>query len=206
MKRRILLVVICFIIVLFSYFIKIIYFPVIYPTKSSSKKLSIVLYGGYYLYKEKQIVTLRHYVDEKQVADYILEIKDGIYTQEPQFYELPELNEGVIEVIFESSKSENLNFTIDFRQTKDFYEKGLLIYFDSDFKSDYAIDRGESSEYDRYIHFVSGKNKAGYINKAGSSEWVVASSSPRLRKIPQDERPYWPEYSGWKENKWIKIQ
>ncbi|MDR1688950.1 MAG: hypothetical protein LBS21_10125 [Clostridiales bacterium] len=192
--------------ILITVFIIFLCFPVIYPTKSSSNKLSIVEYGGYYLYSEKPIITLKHYIDETHVADYVLTIENGIRDLEPQFYDFPELFEGAIEVNLELHGREKLNFQIDYNQAKEIYEKGLLIYFDSDFNSDYAIDEKNYLEYDRYIHFISGKNKICFFKKAGYSQWSVSNSSPRLKKIPRNVEPYSLWYSGWKENNWIKAQ
>ena len=194
--------VVCVVGILFFYTIKVLYLPVIYPIKSLSKEITFVYYGGYY--PNKPVITLKHYIEEVHVVDYVLSIENGIYIQEPQFYKLPELNEGVVEVNIEFGGTVNGSFSIPYSQASDFYKNGLLVYL-TDNDSNISTIEG-FVYYDLYLYFISGESKICYFKEAGSSEWSITTSSPQLRKIPRDERPYLIWYSGWKENKWVEKQ
>ena len=203
MKRyKIMIFILCVVGVILAYLVKVLYFPVIYPIKSLPRELSIVTYGGYD--SNKQVITLRHTIGDQNSAKYTLTIENGIQIQEPQFYQLPKLDDGTIEVDLEFIGGEAASLTKVYNQASDLYENGLLIYLDTDFNSQFIRDKDNYVQYDRYVHFISGGNRVIYFNKAGSSEWSIVTSSPRLRKIPRYEEPYLVWDSKWRENEWVK--
>lgn len=172
---------------------------IILPTESSPHTLTFVNYGGCYIDR----VTIRHYVNEVHINDYVLELKIGVRYQHSQSYELPQLNEGMIEVNLELMDRADRNdgtITINYDKASDLYEKGLLIYTTTDYKSNIAI--GDFAYYDQYVYFISGKEKTSYFEKAGSSEWSLTTDSPKLKKFTREEMGYSTFYYGWKENEW----
>ena len=166
----------------------------IYPTKSSPHKLSIACYDVNY-YDNRPIITLKHYVNGLNVAEYILEIKNGLHIQEPQSYQLPKLENGRIEVNVELRDNMNSQFTFTFEDAEDLYKKGLLIYLDI------------GSHYynkDQFACFVSGKETTCYGRETDIDKWNIKADMPSLKSIPPKENPgYAPTNSGWREYKWV---
>lgn len=201
-RKKMLIFILCVVVVILAYLVKLLYFPVIYPTKSSPRELSLVKYGGFNT--EKQVITLRHTTGDHHSAKYTLTIENGIRIQEPQFYQLPKLDDGTIEVDLEFIGVEAASFTMVYNKASDFYENGLLIYLDTDFNSQFIWDKDNYVYHDRYVHFISGDNRVCYFKKAGSSEWTIVTSSPRLRMIPRYEQPYLVWDSKWRDNKWVE--
>ena len=180
-----------------SFLVRVIYFPVIYPIKSTPQELSLVHYSGFH--SNRPVITLKHFVDERHITDYVLTIEKGLRQDEPQTYELPRIEEGTVEVYIELGRRfEDSSFTITYNQASDLYEKGLLIYLYTDFSNAFQPDG--------YIYFRSGRTKICYFRGAASSEWSIISNGPKLKRIPKREtiNIYW--YSGWKENEWVVIQ
>jgi hypothetical protein len=192
MRRRVIIVaglccvVIAFIHVAFSY-------PwIIYPTKSSPNKLFIVCHSGLF-YPNKPVITLKHYINNLHVCDNILVIKNGVHVQEPQSYDLPNLDNGRVEVTVELGDKMNSSFTLNYDNANDLYQRGLLIYL-----ADYN-DNGN-----QYVYFVSGKETTCYNRTKDSSEWTIKAEVPSPKAIPHKEYfAYSVGYSGWKENKWV---
>ena len=209
-KRMIIIIILCSVVVLIAFVIKVLYFPVIYPTRSSSRELTLVLHGGFH--PNSPIITLSHYIDELHIANYTLTIENGIHIQEPQSYELPILEEGAVKVNIELRDEINSNFTVVYNQARDLYRSGLLIYLYTDFNN-YFIEEGKYF-FDRYVHFISGRNRTiyflsgenriNYLQNGICPEWLVVMSSPQLRRVPRNDVPYLIWYSGWGENNWIK--
>ena len=200
-------------------FIKWWFFPVIYPTRSSHQKLTFVSRGGFP--NNRPIITLEHYIDERHNADYTLTIENGVKQFEPQFYTLPKLSEGTIDIRIALGDDTNSSFTISDIQANELYKKGILIYISPG--SNYFTK--ESLIYpDRYVNFIFGENRITYflsgediaadylLNDTGSwawsgeayPEWSIVTDGPRLKKLPKDISYYTKRYSGWKENEWVK--
>jgi len=202
--------ILCSVVAFIAYLIKVLYFPVLYPVKSSSNELTLVLYGGFH--PNKPVIILRHYVDERHIADYELEIINGIRIQEPQSYGLPHFSEGTVEVIVELSDETNSRIEVIYSSARDLYANGLLIYLYTDFKN-FFVDENRYI-FNQYIHFVSGsdtityflsgENRAYYLKNASSPEWSMVVDSPRRRRIPRNETPFLIWYSEWRENEWIR--
>jgi len=188
---------------LFAFFIKAMYFPVIYPIKSSSGELSVVLYSGFHT--NRPVITLRHYIDGLHIADYELTIEKGVRVQEPQKYTLPSFEEGAVDVIIKLGDDYKSNFAISYNHASDLYKRGLLIYLTSD--NSFISYEPREYIYDRYIYFVSGDSRMCYSLKVNALEWELIDkhidSTPKLKKIPRNEDPYLVTYSGWKEYEWI---
>jgi len=203
-------------------FIRIWFFPLIYPTRSSPQQLSLVHEGDY---SNRPIITLSHYIDKRHIADYILTIENGIRGWEPQVYTLPNLNGGTVEINVELGDKLNSNFTLSRVQASELLKKGLLIYVTSDNNS---ITREGIVFRDHYVHFIIGNNRTIYYLSgeeiaAGYSfditdgtlvttvirnlEWTIVPDAPQLKKfLSGSELDYYSRwYSGWKENEWVRI-
>jgi hypothetical protein len=162
--------------------------------------LTLVKYGSL----STNRITLRHYVNGVHVSDYVLELKIGLRHQQPQSYDLPQLNEGMVEVNVElvnGMHKYNSSFTINYDKASNLYEKGLLIYTTDDYNSNTTI--GDFIYYDRYIYFKSGEDETSYFEKAGSSEWSLITDAPQPKRFTRKEMGYSSLYYGWKENKWV---
>ena len=122
------------------------------PTKSSSHKLSLVLYDRFSF--PEPSITLRHYVNNEHISDYVLDVKTGVQIQEPQSYTLPELNEGMVEVNIELGGNEEGSFTITYIKASDLYKRGLLIYLTTNNSKYYLREVDGKEFYDRYIYLV----------------------------------------------------
>ena len=205
MNRRMKLILILCGVGIFIAFIFLLYLRrtwVFLPTKSSSHTLTLVRYG----YPSPSRITLRHYVDDVPINEYILELKGELWSQVPQSYELPQLNEGMVEINVELKNGidhSTGSLTINYEEARDLYEKGLLIYFNTAFHSNITI--GNFVYYDQYVYFVSKKERISYFEKAGSSEWVPITNAPPLKKFVREGMGYSPYFgSGWQEkNKWV---
>ena len=140
-KRKVVILAVCALALIPLFFlIKALCFPVIYPVKSASQELTIVLYSGFY--PNRPVITLKHFIDERYIADYVLTIENRIHEQEPQTYALPVLEEGAVEVSIELGDRIDSSFTITYNQTADLFNEGMLIYLYTDF-SNYTIVEGE---------------------------------------------------------------
>lgn len=156
MRRRLWITILgaCCVVIAFIY-IALSYPWVIYPTKSSPNKLSIACYSGFW--PNKPVITLKHYVNGLHDSDYILDIKNGVHIQEPQSYELPDLDDGIVEVNIEMGDEMNSSFKLTYDNAKDLYQRGLLIYL-----ADYD-DNGN-----QYVYLVSGKETTCYNRSTDS--------------------------------------
>ncbi|MDR2598906.1 MAG: hypothetical protein LBC73_01355 [Oscillospiraceae bacterium] len=209
-KTIILILVMSIIMIPLGFVIKKLYFPVIYPVKSTPQELTIVLYRGFF--PNSPIITLRHYIGNLHIADYNLVIENGIRTEESQNYRLPEFEEGVIEIYIDlrdKMDSRSTPISLIYDNAEELYQRGLLIYITTDGSGGLSIvdDNNFVVEhvYDRYVHFVSGKDKKCFLKEAYSTEWVLTSNAPSLKRLPAKysgpQLP--PYYSGWRENDWI---
>ena len=190
--------VITVLLVLF-FFIKALYFPVIYPTKSSGGKLAVVLHSGFF-HPTRPVITIKHSLEGQHIADYMLTIENGLRIQEPQVYPMPRLEDGTVELAVEIGDNIDSRFALVFDNASDFFKNGLLIYLF--LGEDTSIKFEGEKSYDRYVTFVSGKKKICFYKKADSHDWTIIDDSPRLKKLPRNELwLYW--YSGWKENEWV---
>ena len=175
-----------------------IYIPwIILPTESSPHMLTLAYYGGVPI----QQVTLKHYVNDVHINDYLLELKVELRNQLPHKYKLPQLTEGSVEVDMKSS--ENFHITTIYPTAQDLYDNGLLIYSTQDGSSHITIDGYVC--YDQYVYFRSGKNKTCFCEKAGDKEWVSITNYPKPKKIVRKDVGYSPLYYGWKENDWVVL-
>lgn len=173
---------------------------VILPTRSSAHKLTIVLDGNPF---PKQVV-LTEFTNDTYVGEYILELKKGVYNQKPQKYELPKLNDGQLQVKLDTKNDGS--FTVDYINSDELYERGLLIYIMADFHSTNAMD-GSGSYCNRYIYFVSGEDTICYSKKEGEAEWSIITDAPKPRKFTKAEMGYSPfALDGQKENEWVYIE
>lgn len=164
---------------------------VIYPTKSSPHMLSIVGYDV--VYPNKPVITLK-YVNNLQIKENILEIKNGVQTREPQTYVLPKIDNGKIEVKVELGDIKNSTFILNYDNAEDLYQRGLLIYLDL---------ANHFSNNAQFVCLVSGQVTTCYSRVTAFDEWTNSTKIPSLKTIPPREPP--PDvvvYSGWKENKW----
>ncbi len=194
MRRRVVMIIIgaCCVVGALIYIALSYPWGIIYPTKSSPHKLSIVIHSG--SWENKPIITLKHYVNGLRVSDYILNIKNGVHVQEPQSYELPNLDNGIVEVNINLGDEMNSNFTLTYDNAEELYEKGLLIYL-----ADY------NDNNDLLAYLVSGKETTCY-NRAPdySAKWVIKAEMPSPKFFPHKEyTAYVSIYSGWKDNKWV---
>ncbi len=163
---------------------------VFYPTKSSPHELTIVHYSGGYGFPYEPTITLKQYVNGSHICDYVLELQNGVFRQEPQSYELPKLDNGKVEVNVKFRDETNSSVTLAYEDAETFYQNGLLIYL---------------AHFDtHHVYFVSGKETTCYNKATDSDEFTIATEFPSLRVIPAKENPgYYAVYSGWKENKWV---
>lgn len=175
----------------------------ILPTSSSSHMLTLVRNG----YPNPYRITLRTYVNNKCSNEYILDLKYGLYNNQPQKYKLPKVDGERVDVIIELEDGvihDNNNIiTIIYDNVEELYNKGLLIYLATDYTTNTYI--GDFVYYDQYIHLVSGKGKKYYFEKAGFSEWYSTNKAPQPRKIVKKGMEYVPFYYKWKENVWITL-
>ena len=192
MRRRALIIIGMSIVVFAFIRIALSYPWIIYPTKSSPHKLSIVCHSGLF-YPNKPVITIKHYVNNLHVGDNILMIKDGVHVQETQTYDLPNLDNGRVEVNVELGDEKDSSFTLNFDNAEDFYKRGFLIYL-----ADYE-DNGN-----QFIYLVSGKETTCYNRTKDSEAWAIKTKVPSPKAIPHKEYfAYVAIYSGWKENKWV---
>lgn len=161
---------------------------VFYPTKSSACTLSLVLYSGFF--PNKPAITLKCYENGLLIGDYFLEVKKGVYDQEPQSYKLPELDNGTVEVNVELGDNLNSSFTLMYDDAEALYQRGLLIYL---------------ANFDTpHVYFVSGNETTCYNKATDSGEFTIETDFPSLKAIPAKENPgFVAIYSGWKDNKWV---
>jgi len=156
-------------------------------------------------------VTLRYYVNNVHTNDYVLELKGELWDRKPQTYELPQLQEGRVEVDVELDDKVSIppesicTLTINYENAQNLYEKGVLIYFSTDLYSRTTI--GRFVYYDQYVHFISGANRISYIEKAGPPNWSIIIDAPSPKKITPEGNFYFPyDDSDWKEkNKWVVV-
>ena len=170
------------------------------PTESSPHELTITVYKKDY--KNKSSIMIKNYENDKHICDYNLEIESGIYIEEPQTYDLPKFDKGETELTINLGSEEDV-FTLKFNDAADFYKNGLLIYLTEG--KPFKKNVNETS-YERYIYFVSGKEKICYAKDIDSSEWAVLINPPSLKgyKIRELYSPIINE-PAWKQNKWVKV-
>lgn len=113
--------------------------------------------------------------------------------QEPQSYELPDLDDGKVEVCIEMGDELNRRFKLTYDNAKDLYQRGLLIYL-----ADYE-DNGN-----QYVYLISGKEMIYHNRTTDSDKWTIKTEVPSPKFIPHKEYTgYISVYSGWKDNKWV---
>lgn len=174
---------------------------IILPTKSSPQMLTLVKYS----YARLNRITMRHYVNDVVVNEYVLDLKIDLRDQQPQKYKLPELNDGRVEISVELedgvTPGNNSILTLNYDQASDLYNRGLLIYLATDFASHTEIDG--FAYYDQYAYFISGQEGTYYAEEAGDSEWLIATDAPLPKKITREDMGFSPHHNDlWKENEW----
>jgi len=209
-KVIILISLLCVVLILVAFFVRIVFFSVIYPIRSSYGELTLVLHGGFH--PNSPTVTFRHYEEGQYISSYVLVIENGIRIQEPQTYRLPELADGTVEVTINLGEDVNSSISIANLHARDLYEAGLLIYLYTNFNDCIIIDGVYFCN--RYIHFItgryrttfflSGEDRANYLRNGHSLEWSIVTNAPRLRRLPDYTAPFLVQYSGWRENEWTK--
>lgn len=168
------------------------------PVNSSPRTLSIARYAGY---NTELTITLRHYVDDIHLSDYVLILERGVQRHEPQRYRLPNLREGTVEVIFEI-EGEKPDAVMMTYSANELYKKGLLIYL-TDNDSEYVFVDGDYNN-DSYVFFVSGKNEICNYKQPFSSEWITITDAPQRKRFLGEPLPTgWN--SGWEENEWTVV-
>lgn len=183
-----------------AFAVNAVHLPVVYPTRSSSKELTLVRNGGWAT-GYRPIVTLSNYIDGQHVADHVLTVKNGLHVQEPQRYRLPTLDQGTIILSFELGDNINSSFILTYDDARRLYRNGLLIYIYGENYS-FCIDE-RVHFYDSYIHFISGRERVYYFREAHSHEWQESMNISRIKRFSRyDPKLSW--YSGWRENEWIK--
>ena len=163
---------------------------VVLPTNSSQNMLTLSSDG----YISPSRITIKHYVNNIHVCDYTLDLSIELRHQTFQKYKLPQLNEGRVEVCIELVGEQGYIKT-NFIKAKVLYEKGILIYFSSD-----------NRDINRYVYFISGRNKNIYYNKYdenGVFKWFPVQKAPNPRKIIRKEISYSYGSYGWEENSWV---
>ena len=179
-----------------------IYIPMV-PTTSSSGILKVALYSGGY--PNKPLILLKHYVNGLHVKDYTLVIEKGVHMHEPQKYDLPKFNEGMIEIKVNLGDKYKSSFIMRDIQAADLHKKGLLIYLTDNESEMVWVDR--EWDYGRYIYFVLGNTTICYFRSAHSDEWEIITDAPRLKIFtPRETRKTGILYvgpSGWEENDWV---
>lgn len=175
--------------------VMLVYFSdwVILPTKSFSKMLTVVCCG----YTDPERITLRHYVDDVCINNYILEFKVLADDQHAQFYQLPKLSEGRVTVTVEIS-DDNF-FIVNYEEARNLYKNGLLLYTSTDTGSNVTING--LVYYDEYVYFISGKNKISYM-KTRDKNWLPVKDTPHINVFQKKEKFYMVDDYKWKENKW----
>lgn len=199
-KHMKIILVLCCIVVPVISLLCYIYFPwVSLPTKSLPHTLTLVHNGM----PSIERVTLKHYVDGVHVNDYILDLNVEIRYQTSQSYELPQFNEGMVEVDV-GLTYEDTSLTMSFEDTHNLYESGLLVYTTEIPESHITIDG--FVYYDEYVYLIaSGNDKVCYFKEAGSTEWVAETNVPRPERFVREWMGYSPLYYGWKENEWVIV-
>lgn len=170
---------------------------VMFPTKSVPHTMTLSRYT--YLCANK--ITLKHYVNDIHIRNYVLELKVGMGVQGIQSYNLPQLSEGSVEVIVELNDELNSSITMKYNHAQNLYEKGLLIYF-TDNNSEYFIVDGKSL-YDRYVYFVSNNIKICYYREAFASNWEIIDDAPPLKIFAKEQMGHFPCANEWKNNHWV---
>lgn len=165
---------------------------VILPVNSVCNKLLLLNHGGPYMNQ----ITLNHYINDRSINSYILDLIVEPRYQIPQEYEIPQLENGSVEIIVDCVYDES--FFLKYDDAKELYENGLLIYTMSDFNTTIEIDGIVS--YDRYMYFRSGKNQKTFVQKAGTTEWIVVDDPPKLKKFEREWKGYSP--IPYEENRW----
>ena len=198
MKRhKIIIFVVCGVVFIYTVLVFSLKYVVL-PINSSPYTLTLVNNGASHLNR----VILRHYVNDVPIADYGLEINVRLERQVPHQYELPQLDEGKVEIFVEFDTIKE-KLIANYENVGDVYKKGLLIYLES-FDAKYAVVDGELIG-DRYVYFVSGAKRVCYLREAYVQEWSIMPDAPKLKWIIRtDEISYSSFYNGWKEeNKWV---
>jgi len=123
------------------------------------------------------------------ITSYSLEIKRGVFVQEPQVYRLPEIKEGFVVVNLEWRDEANSSFSLTYESADALYKKGLLIY--------------QSNFDDYYMYFVSDGDVLCFSKPKDGGKWVINAVPPPLKVLARKENPgFIVGYSGWKENEW----
>lgn len=184
-----------------------VYYPwVILPVKSTPHTLTLVKYGGSWIQK----VTLKHYVSDDVVCDYVLKLDVPLGEQVPQEYELPMVKKGRIEIRVEFDDAVladgNKQIKVTYDNADSLYEKGVLIYSEGNLAETHTIDG--YVYYDQYMHFISGEEQVTHKETAGELKWKPVNNAPKPKdKTPKFLESYIPIYDGWKEkNRWIILR
>ncbi|MCD8180677.1 MAG: hypothetical protein LUF26_04275 [Firmicutes bacterium] len=176
------------------------------PTRSSSNNLRIVPVD----LSRHVTITLKHYVNDVHINDYVLDIKDGIHRQEIQTYDLPQLDEGSVDLTItfderidsESNVGDVSSITAHYSQAQDLYRNGLLIYYTDNDSEHSMVDRKEL--YEQYVYLVSGTDKKCYTKETISDEWLTLTDAPAMKIIcAKEPAPYIVGYPYWKDNEWV---
>ena len=202
MRRRIkiALIIIGNIVLIMTGLLYLYFYWVILPVNSSSHTLTLVKYG----YIIPRNIILKHYVNNEQINDYMLELNAALLHQMPQSYGLPKFENGKIEVIVELENGLDgsiANLKMNYKNANELYEKGLLLYFQTDFSS--SVNINDSIYKNQYIHFISGGERISYLEEAGSPDWTIVMDAPPPKKFTPTGIGYVYIDSNWKEeNKW----
>lgn len=181
-------------VILFLIIIYISWGYVILPTKSRTRTLTFVNNG---LPAPDKIV-LSYTLNNKHMYDYGLNI-DQIGYQTAQEYDIPDIENGIIH-IFLQLKDDG---TIDFGDiyADELYKNGMLIYFYTDLSHDPITDTDRA--FDRYVYFISGKNRKCFCKTQKDVEWQQVQSKVGLKKIVKEAIGYCKNDNGIIKNKWI---
>ena len=159
------------------------------PTHSKANELRLAKYGVPGL--KLQSIALKY----PDGSSYVLNIKNGIHTGEPQKYPLPpNLPEeaATVSITFESFIMEDRDMDVmafsDYPEN-DLKRDGLLIYISD---ADILVAT---------IYVISGKTQVCYQYDYLDECWVVLANPPPISHYPAGRNGYDME-SGWQDNKW----
>lgn len=201
-SKKLLIIIVCILLGanLVKSTLKLFEFVAELPTHSESGKLELAQYLGFT--PEKIIV--KHYVNNKHVCDYELDLEQCLNAQTSHRYDLPKLMNGSVEIcVYGWGETNNQLITKKYEKASELYLNGLLIYFDRYFY-DYSSEGAQS--FDDYVYFVSGCNRANFVYN-GDGEWSTTNEAPKIRKyVKPDEIGYMAGDNDCGKNKWQKVR
>jgi len=176
---------------------------VIYPTHSSAHTLTVVSES---IVQPKKIY-IKSTVNGKTTC-HVLDFKMWLGVQETQWYELPLLEGGEVEVIAEmQAYDDTAVLSVKYDDAKKLYINGLLLYGSGKYVN--ADEEHSLPGHEHYVYFVSGCDKTCYLREAYSSEWNKTENAPKMKAIEEEDEiahiRWFGDRKHYAENKWETI-